>query len=43
MVFMALFDAPLLRQSVSPVISIFLPATSSFHLALSLLPSLLAG
>lgn len=32
---MALFDAPLLRQSVSPVISIFLPSTSSFHLSLS--------
>lgn len=30
---MALFDAPLLRQSVSPVISIFLPSTSSFLLS----------
>lgn len=29
---MALFDAPLPRQSVSPVISIFLPSTSFFHL-----------
>lgn len=37
---MALFDAPLHRQSVSPVISIFLPSTSSFHLSLSLPPSL---
>lgn len=41
MVFMALFDAPLPRQSVSPVISIFLPSTSSFHLPHSLYPSLI--
>lgn len=40
---MALFDAPLLRQSVSPVISIFLPSTSFFHLLLALYSSLLAG